>query len=440
MGTTEEYRKTVLENGFEVHTHKLLGVTKTYAEIRNKVGSDNEPNGKSGIAHYLEHMFGYGSKKYTEPDLIPFFKDQGGMFNFTTGRNRTFYWRYALLRKIPDFLERVSDVLLHPAFTPDHVDLERTPILDEQANDFADIDTKMFLQVGKAIFPNHKISVPLIGHRSDIDSMSFETLREFYDDTYRASNMFLVAAGDVDHDYLVALAEEKFGGMPKRPPIDPVRRANFIPGTHICGGDFEKTQMYLGFAPMEPTVNEQLIERHAVSILTRKIDDELRLNNKLLYTPNSGLDNLGYMDLFYVNSSLNPRLITKAVNGVFDVMKECASEITESDIEVVVNHAEEDLADQANHPYFVGQRMAETLQIRGKYISFEQEADVLKTITTDDIQLTVRKMLSHDPYLATVGPTEDVPNVLEIAQRTREALGIEKLEHGAGLRRSFDVT
>jgi len=431
------YQKTVLPNGFEVHTHRLEGVRKAYLEVRVKAGSYDEPEGQTGVAHYLEHMHGYGSLKFPEVEFLPPFIDEGGDFNMTTSNNWTNYWRLALPHKIPRFLEVVSDVLANSVFDQNHVDKEREPILVEQEEASANLDSRLALSLDGLLYPRHKLSVPVIGFRPDISRMNYEMLNAFKTRYYRASNMFLVATGDVDHQQYVDMAEEYFGGMPlldKLPelkPIYPVSGSFHNPENHGV------TQLKLGFPVSARGSKTELTDIYASHIVARKIFDELRLKRKLLYTPKSGINHSPYASFFEVTSNVSPQNLRASLEAVLDVLEDVYLNISEEDIQVLKNQEEESILDDVIDPKKVGEILAAGIQERGEYISFESYADALNKMTVDDVKQFIRRLIVVDPFLAVSGPADDVPEIIPLIKGLRNKMGLQTSATDASLGKHF---
>jgi len=432
MTTIEGYETTTLENGFEVHTQKIPGAKKTYFEIRIKAGSDHEPLSLSGVAHYLEHMIGYGSDNYSEDDLLPYFIDQGGDFNYATGKDRTYYWRYAFNDKIPDYLERTADILTNPTFTQEHVDIERTPILDEHDGDQAKLLSKQINDLSSALHPNQKLSIPAIGQRHDIENMTLEQLKEFHEDFYVPSNMFLVAVGDVDHDYYHEMAQTYFGSMIDKPIPRTPNNKNFIPADHAVSKDYEVSAVSFGFQALPKDNPNQITEYFSSRILDRKIYDELRQERKLLYTAESFLDHYAGVSKYVVFSTVDPNKISETVNAFLDVIEECCTSIQDKDIQVLKNQEEETLADQLTNPKEIGQYMASSVQYRGRYVPLEEFDDVLNNLRKADIQKSIREMVSRDAYSLVLGPNAEATDFIARLSDLKEKLGLNNSRPSAG--------
>lgn len=427
MMSTEGYRKTVLDNGFEVHSLNISGAQKTYTEIRVKVGSAHESRSRTGIAHYLEHMFGYGSDNYKEKDLLPFFADQGGQTNFMTGSYETFYWRYALTHKVPDFLERISDTLINPGFTEDHVDSERVPILNEEEQGSVNVFEKFFYDSMSHLFPAHRFSMPNIGLRSDIERLNLKDLRKFLAEHYQASNMFLSAAGDVDHDWLVEQANLYFGSMPVKSPTSPLDKISYKTGTITIPKDYGITIVSLGFRALPKTNDSHLQAYFSSRLLSRKIYDELRDKRKLLYGPETNLINSPTYDTVTISSSIEPAKMMEATEAVLEVLEKCATSVTKADIDVLRNNQEEELIDELANIKVVGERMASSIHREGRYIPLEAYSAALNAFTPEDVQNHVRFWLSSEPFMVVAGLTGEhpVPDISPMAAQLRSKLGLE---------------
>lgn len=437
---TQGYQKSVLPNGFEIHTHRIEGAKKVYADVRVKSGSNHEPAGKTGIAHYLEHMFGYGSEKYPEPNFLPSFLDEGGDVNMTTFKYATNFWRYALPRKIPRFLEVVSDVLKNPMFNRSHVDKERESIITEEEAACAETEAKIALDLNTMLFGKHKLSVPVIGFRSDIANMNYEDLKSYVNQHYKASNMFLVATGDVKHDEYVRMAEEYFGDMPLLEPPEPLKPIFPVSGTFHSPDSHGYTYFRLSFPTRGRGSETEVKDIYSSIIIARALFYELRMKQNLLYTPQSGLGFSPEINTFEVSSNLSPENLKNAMAGVLGVLEDIYQNIDESDLQFLRNIEEESFADDSINPQRVGEMLANGIVERGYYISFEDFNRELSDMTLDDVKDFVRRLISVDLYLAVSGPCDDIPQIVPMIRDLRTKLGLQIPTSDVGLGQNFNRT
>ncbi|MBU2935975.1 MULTISPECIES: M16 family metallopeptidase [Pacificibacter] len=205
-----------LDNGMQVvvvEDHRAPVVVQT---VWYKVGAADEVPGKSGIAHFLEHLMFKGTDKMEAGELSATVTRNGGSDNAFTSWDYTAYYQRVAADRLPLMMEMEADRMRGLQMTEDDVATERNVVLAErnQRTD-SDPDALFREQMRAAQFLNHGYSIPIIGWRHEIEQLNREDAFAFYRQYYAPNNAILVVAGDVDPDEVKALAETYYG------PIEP---------------------------------------------------------------------------------------------------------------------------------------------------------------------------------------------------------------------------
>lgn len=211
-----------LDNGLElvvVPDHRTAVVTHM---IWYKVGSADEPAGKSGIAHFLEHLMFKGTKANPAGIFSQLVARIGGQENAFTSNDYTGYYqrisREHLARVMALEADRMTGLVLSDAV----VVPERDVVLEEQnqrvANDPA---AQLGEQVQAALYLNHPYGRPVIGWRPEIEKLNRQDALDFYVRYYTPANAVVVIVGDVEPEEAKALAEQTYGKVANRVDVQP---------------------------------------------------------------------------------------------------------------------------------------------------------------------------------------------------------------------------
>ena len=180
------------------------------------VGAADEPVGKSGIAHFLEHLMFKGTADMKPGEFSKIVRGLGGNDNAFTGQDYTAYHQSISV----EHLERVMNMEagrmrgLQPPLA--EVDSERQVILEERRQRVEnDPRSYMAEQMRYALFPNHPYGTPNIGWASEMAALSWDDAKAMYDRFYAPNNAILVVAGDITAAQLKPLAEKIYGGLPR---------------------------------------------------------------------------------------------------------------------------------------------------------------------------------------------------------------------------------
>ncbi len=206
-----------LDNGLQVVLVENHRVAAAVHMVWYRVGGADEPRGKSGIAHFLEHLMFKGTDTVEPGDFSKIVARHGGRDNAFTGQDYTGY--HQTIAK--DYLERVmemeADRMANLVLTDAVVDPERDVILEERR---ARIDNQpgalLGEAMGSAMFRNHPYRIPIIGWEEEIRGLTTQDALDFYERHYAPNNAILVVAGDVNVEELRRLAEKHYGSIPRR--------------------------------------------------------------------------------------------------------------------------------------------------------------------------------------------------------------------------------
>ncbi|MCC6347802.1 MAG: insulinase family protein [Nitrospirales bacterium] len=213
---TSSIREYTLKNGMKallVEDHKTPLVT---LQVWYKVGSVDEPIGKTGMSHLLEHMMFKGTPRYGSKEFSSIIQRNGGTDNAYTTREYTVYFQSIASDRagIPISLEsdRMSNLLLDPR----EIVSERSVVMEERRMRYED-DPQNLLheEVTAMAFNAHPYRWPVIGWMSDIASIEREQLYPYYKKYYSPDNAFIVIAGDITPDTVLPQLEKSFGTIPR---------------------------------------------------------------------------------------------------------------------------------------------------------------------------------------------------------------------------------
>ena len=211
-----------LANGLEVVVipdHRAPVVTNM---VWYKVGSADETPGKSGLAHFLEHLMFKGTAKNPAGRFSQIVATIGGQENAFTSADYTGYFQRVPRGELKQMMELEADRMTGLVLSDDVVRPELNVVLEEQnmrvGNNPA---ARLGEQMDAALYLNHPYGRPVIGWRQEIEQLGREEALEFYRRFYTPNNAILVVAGDVTAEEVRALAQDTFGKVPRVADIKP---------------------------------------------------------------------------------------------------------------------------------------------------------------------------------------------------------------------------
>ncbi len=215
-GLKEEVFETVFSNGLKVillENHKAPLVT---FQVWYRVGSRNEPWGKTGISHVLEHMMFKGTKKIGPEEFSRTIQENGGNDNAFTSQDYTAYFQNLSSDRIQVSLELESDRMQNLLLREEDFRMERMVVMEERRLRTEDNPTGVLVeQLQASAFQIHPYRWPIIGWMEDLKRLTLDDLKEYYKTYYNPSNAFLVVVGDFKKGELLPKIEKAFGSYSK---------------------------------------------------------------------------------------------------------------------------------------------------------------------------------------------------------------------------------
>lgn len=212
---TASTKEFTLNNGMKVlivEDHKAPLAT---FQIWYRVGSRNEPIGKTGMSHLLEHMMFKGTPKYGSKQFSNIIQRNGGTDNAFTTKEYTTYFQSLAADRIGLSVELEADRMRNLTLDPKEVASEREVVMEERRMRYEDDPQNLlYEEVIATAFVAHPYRWPVIGWMSDIASIQQPHLAEYYRKYYSPGNAFIVIAGDVYPDKILPLIEKEFGAIP----------------------------------------------------------------------------------------------------------------------------------------------------------------------------------------------------------------------------------
>jgi zinc protease len=209
-----------LPNGLQVvviEDHRTPVVTQM---VWYKVGSADETPGKSGLAHFLEHLMFKGTAKHPAGEFSQTVQRVGGSENAFTSTDYTGYYQRVTKDQLPRMMEFEADRMTGLVLKDENVLPERDVVLEEYNMRVANSpDARLSEQIMAALYLNHPYGRPIIGWHSEIEKLDREDALAFYKRFYAPNNATLVIAGDVDAQEIRPMVEKTFGVVPAQPSI-----------------------------------------------------------------------------------------------------------------------------------------------------------------------------------------------------------------------------
>ncbi|MDR1934622.1 MAG: insulinase family protein [Candidatus Accumulibacter sp.] len=207
-----------LANGLRVIVKEDRRAPTAVHMVWYRAGSMDETNGTTGVAHLLEHMMFKGTPSVGAGEFSRLVAAAGGQDNAFTNRDYTAYFQQVPKQQLEQMIELEADRMRHLTLDPKEFEQEIKVVMEERR---LRVDDRPPAALGEQLhalsFQAHPYRAPVIGWMSDLEAMTVQDARDWYERWYVPNNAYVVVVGDVDHQEVFRLAEKHYGPLAARP-------------------------------------------------------------------------------------------------------------------------------------------------------------------------------------------------------------------------------
>lgn len=398
---------TTLKNGLRVVSDSVPTVETVSLGVWAQAGTRNETKEINGISHFLEHMAFKGTKKRTALQIAQEIEAVGGYLNAYTSRETTAYYARVLKDHTSLAIDIISDILQNSIFDEEEMRKERTVIIQEigQTNDTP--DDLIFDYFQEKAFPDQSMGWPILGTVPLVESLTPTHLKEYMTREYTPERLVLAAAGHIDHENLVRLAEEFWGDYPSKRNQDLLIPASYKGGQREEVKELEQVHVVLGFEGR--SLHEEgfypllVLSTLLGGGMSSRLFQEVREKRGLAYSIYSHSASYKDTGLFEIYSGTSP----KDVDELLPVLKEEIHKLTLSIGEEEISRAKA----QMKAGLLMGlesmssrcEQIANHVLNYGAPIPRPETVARIEQVSIQDIQKQADFLLKGTPTLVTLG-------------------------------------
>lgn len=417
MGSSQQssVKKSTLSNGIRVLTEPIPQFSSATIGIWVENGSRFESPAENGISHFLEHMLFKGTERRTAKAVAEEIESLGGSLNAFTGREVTCYHAKVLSEHLPIAVDVLSDIFLHSTFPEEEIERERTVILAEISEVEDSPDQYVQVLFDEKFWPGDPLSRPICGTADTVSGMTRDDFVAFVEERYRPNRVVISAAGGVEHDWLVAEVEKRFGhlqGETER-PVEALPVPTLQLGVHQKA--LEQVQMMLGL-PGLSAVDE---ERFAAFVLNTALGDgmssrlfqEVREKRGKAYSIYSYLDSFSNAGSFGVYAALGADSVGEVIDIVRDELAKLEREgLPADELERAKNQIKGGMLLSLESTAARMRRLAVNEIFFGRNIEPKDVAARISAVTADDVLAMAGRLFGEGRMAATLlGNLPDAP-------------------------------
>ncbi|MBK8173977.1 MAG: insulinase family protein [Rhodospirillales bacterium] len=400
-------RVSTLKNGLRVASDAMDSVETISVGVWIEAGSRYESSSISGISHFLEHMVFKGTRRRNARAIAEEIEAVGGHLNAHTSREYTAFYAKILKENLSLAIDIIADILQDATLDNGELGRERTVILQEimQAQDTP--DDIIFDRFQETAFPQQALGRPVLGSPDRIEAMTRDVLQGYMREHYGAPRMILSAAGRVDHDTLVALAEKAFDRLPhavgaEREP------ARYRGGDYREERDLEQVHIVLGFEGL----NYRDPDYYALSVLSTllgggmssRLFQEAREKRGLVYSIYSFPSSYSDTGVFGIYAGTGEEEAEKLLPLVCEELGKLAKEIGEAEIDRARAQLRAGMLMSLESTSARCEQLARQLMVFGRSVPIAESVERIAAVDRSAVVRTAERILVSPPTLATIGP------------------------------------
>lgn len=293
---------TALANGLRVASRPMASVETVAVGLYAPTGSRHEIAAQNGIAHLFEHMVFKGAGGRSARELSETIEEVGGDLNASTDRELTAFYATLLAPDLPLGVSLLADLVRRPHFEPRHLELEKKVVLQELAEARDTASDIVFDQLQEAAFPGQPLGRPVLGSEKTIATVQVDDLRGWLATHYGPSGLVLAAAGKLEHQHLVELAEAAFGDMPASASVEP-QAARFEGGQRFAGRKSDQAHIAIAMPAPEWGADDAYASQLFADVVgagsSSRLFQQLREEQGLAYSVAAGAQNYDGAGMFW---------------------------------------------------------------------------------------------------------------------------------------------
>ncbi|MCX6549483.1 MAG: pitrilysin family protein [Acidobacteria bacterium] len=416
--------RDVLDNGLRLLTESIPHVRSVSMGVWLTRGSRHEGDRWPGIAHFVEHMLFKGTATRSAEDIAQAVDSVGGQMDAATGKENANYAIKVLDEHLSFAVDILSDIVLHPRFSPEDVEREKSVIGEEikMVEDTPDdLVHELFLQ---QFWAGHPLGRPILGTRDSIEALTRDSLRDYFAGVYTADNFIVAAAGNIEHAQVRDLVAQAFAQVGARGTAVTETRPSPIDLVLVRNKELEQSHVCLGV----PAYQQDHDERYAALVfntllggsMSSRLFQNVREKRGLAYSVGSGLSSFRDAGLLSIYAGCSNARVGEVVKVVVEELREMvAAPIPETDLQRAKDNVRGGMILGLESTWHRAAYLARQEIYFDKPFTIEDTLAGINAVTVDDVTRVARALLTPAPLsLAVLGAVNGwtiTPDELRVA-------------------------
>lgn len=397
---------TTLANGLRVASRSMPSVETIAVGLYVDTGSRYEPAAVNGLAHLFEHMVFKGAGGRSAREISELIENVGGDLNASTDREGTAFYASLLAPDLALGVGIIADLIRRPHFEQGHLATEKKVVRQELAEAEDTASDIIFDHLQSVAFTGQPLGRSVLGDKASLDRITVNDLSAWLETHYRSNRLILVAAGKLDHDSLVDLAELHFGDMTAAPASAP-DPARFVGGWRFDRRKSRQAQVAIGMPAPSWSDEENFAAQLFADVVgvgaSSRLFQELREQQGLAYSVSAMAHPFADCGLFSVYIATDRDDSMLAQEQVERVLAEAVDSLTITELDRAKALTKAAMLMSLESCWGQASYVATRLQREGRLVEPAEIVARLDAVTLAQVRDAGAKMLAGPRALASVG-------------------------------------
>ena len=396
----EDITETRLENGVTILTERMEGVRSATLGFFFRVGARHEPSDLHGISHFIEHTVFKGTEKRSALEIAIETDRLGGNLDAFTTHEETGFAIKVIDDCVEQAFELIADILTNPLFDEADLKSEQRVIVEEMK--MIDDSPEEYLGeiFSEGFFPDHPLGMSIAGTPKTVRTFNCEITRKYHKEIFHAGNLVIAAAGNVEHQQFVDLAEDvwssNFSWAAAEKSQQKLELRTAAPITVKHNPKLEQAHLIIA-TPLVSATDER---RYAADVMANIIGggtssrlwQKIREERGLAYSV--GASAISYQDcgMFSIFAATSPEQVEEVVDlSIAEMRNVFSNGVTDDELELAKQQAVASILLSLEDSAARAATLAQSEMTHGRQISVEETLAKLDAVTTGEIQTIARE-------------------------------------------------
>jgi predicted Zn-dependent peptidase len=401
----ENIQTTRFSNGLTILTDEMLDVRSVTLGFFFRKGSRHEPDELNGISHFIEHAVFKGTSKRNALEIAIETDRLGGNLDAFTMHEETGFAIKVVDNQLAKAFDLLADMLVNPLFSEKELKREQKVIIEEikmTEDSPEDILGEIF---NEKLFPNHPLGLSIAGTPKTVRTFDREITRKYHNKTFNAENLIITAAGNVEHNMIVDLANNFFvqnTAIKKQRP-KPEEQKPILAAPIIIKKNKNLEQAHLIIAA--PFVDAQSERRYAADILANALGggtssrlwQKIREEKGLAYSVGASAAMYQDCGVFQIYAGTSPKQTEEVLDiSINELSKVVREGISHEELELIKEQTIASILLGLEDSSTRAGTLARLEMVHGRQISLEETIKKIEAVSLEEVQELAREFFQTE--------------------------------------------